>query len=309
MIKLKDLLFENEAPNIFIPRRIEDRAIKYNQMTQKSVNKIIDNYNAKKNKGDIDLSVPSLDYDYDPDYDFNTSELSLTGEFIIPDTLKKVGSGLSLENSNVTKLPDNLTIGDYINDYSNSKLDISYCKRLKTLPKGLKVARIYAYNNGLIEIPDDVQCIYLDLQYTRVKQLPLFKNFIKEIDLDGCRYFKTLPVGFTAGQVLIQGSKSFVSVPNNVNIKKLIVNECEKFTSIGSNCTIERLFIGYSCPNFITLPTDIKADLLNLTYINTPLRIQLFNKYKTKPKVLKALKIMYPNVKEFQLGYQVGQLG
>jgi hypothetical protein len=249
----------------------------------------------------LDLSIPSLDDDdYDDDYD--TGELNLSGEFIIPDTLKKVGGGLDLENSNVTKLPDNLTIGDYINDYSDSRLDISYCKRLKTLPKGLKVARIYAYNNGLIEIPDDVQCIYLDLQYTRVKQLPLFKNFIKEIDLEGCTYFKTLPVGFTAGQVLIQGSKSFVSVPNNVNIKKLIVNECEKFTSIGSNCTIERLFIGYSCPNFITLPTDIKADLLNLTYINTPLRIQLFNKYKTKPKVLKALKIMYPNVKEFQLG-------
>jgi hypothetical protein len=143
----------------------------------------------------------------------------------------------------------------------------------------------------------------LNLQHTRVlKQLPLFKHFIKEIDLEGCRYFKTLPVGFTAGKVLIQESKSFVSVPNNVNIKELFVNECEKFTSIGSNCTIERLFIGYSCPNFITLPTDIKADLLNLTYINTPLRIQLFNKYKTKPKVLKALKIMYPNVKEFQLG-------
>jgi hypothetical protein len=302
MIKLKDLLFENEAPNIFVPRRIEDRDIKYNQMTQKLVNKVIDNYNANKNKYSLDLSGPSIDDDYDTDYDYNTSDLNLSGEFIIPDTLKKVGGGLELENSNVTKLPDNLIIGDYTNDYSDTRLDISYCKRLKTLPKGLKVARIYAYNNGLIEIPDDVQCIYLDLQYTRVKQLPLFKNFIKEIDLEGCTYFKTLPVGFTAGKILIQESKSFVSVPNNVNIKELTVNECEKFTSIGSNCTIERLFIGYSCPNFITLPTDIKADLLNLTYINTPLRIQLFNKYKTKPKVLKALKIMYPNVKEFQLG-------
>ena len=302
MIKLKDLLLESTAPNIFVPRKIEDRTVRYNQMTQKAVNKIIDDYNAKKNKGDIDLSGPSIDYDYDTDYDFNTSELNLSGEFTIPDTLKKVEGGLDLENSNVTKLPDNLTIGDYINDYSYSRLDISYCKRLKALPKGLKVARIDAYNNGLIEIPDDIQCIYLNLQYTRIKQLPLFKHFIKEIDLEGCRYLKTLPVGFTAGKVLIQESKSFVSVPNNVNIKELTVNECEKFTSIGSNCTIERLFIGYSCPNFITLPTDIKADLLNLTYINTPLRIQLFNKYKTKPKVLKALKIMYPNVKEFQLG-------
>jgi hypothetical protein len=302
MIKLKDLLLENETPNIFVPRKIEDRTVRYNQMTQKAVNKIIDDYNANKNKDDLDISGPSIDDDYDTDYDFDTSTLSLTGEFIIPDTLKKVEGGLDLENSNVTKLPDNLTIGDYINDYSYSRLDISYCKRLKALPKGLKVARIDAYNNGLIEIPDDIQCIYLNLQYTRIKQLPLFKHFIKEIDLEGCRYLKTLPVGFTAGKVLIQESKSFVSVPNNVNIKELTVNECEKFTSIGSNCTIERLFIGYSCPNFITLPTDIKADLLNLTYINTPLRIQLFNKYKTKPKVLKALKIMYPNVKEFHIG-------
>jgi len=302
MIKLKDLLLENETPNIFVPRKIEDRTVRYNQMTQKAVNKIIDDYNANKNKYSLDISGPSIDDDYDTDYDYNTSDLNLSGEFTIPDTLKKVEGGLDLENSNVTKLPDNLTIGDYINDYSYSRLDISYCKRLKALPKGLKVARIDAYNNGLIEIPDDIQCIYLDLQYTRVKQLPLFKHFIKEIDLEGCRYLKTLPVGFTAGKILIQESKSFVSVPNNVKIKELTVNECEKFTSIGSNCTIERLFIGYSCPNFTTLPTDIKADLLSLTYIYTPLRIQLFNKYKTKPKVLKALKIMYPNVKEFQIG-------
>ena len=301
MIKLKDLLLENETPNIFVPRKIEDRTVRYNQMTQKAVNKIIDDYNANKNKDDLDISGPSIDDDYDTDYDFDTSTLSLTGEFIIPDTLKKVEGGLDLENSNVTKLPDNLTIGDYINDYSDSRLDISYCKRLKALPKGLKVARIDAYNSGLIEIPDDLQCIYLNLQYTRIKQLPLFKNFIKEIDLEGCTYFKTLPVGFTAGKVLIQESKSFVSVPNNVNIKELTVNECEKFTSIGSNCTIERLFIGYSCDNFTNLPTDIKADLVDIMYKNV-FKKTLVDKYKTKTKVLKALKIMYPNVKEFWIG-------
>jgi len=301
MIKLKDLLFENEAPNIFIPRRMDDRATRYNQITQKLVNKVIDDYNANKNKGDLDLSAPGIDDDYDTDYDYNTSELNLSGEFTIPDTLKKVNGGLSLENSNVTKLPDNLIIGDYINDYSDSKLDISYCKRLKALPKGLKVARIDAYDSGLIEIPDDLQCIYLDLQHTKVKQLPLFKNFIKDIDLQGCIYFKTLPVGFTAGQVLIQESKSFISVPNNVKIKELTINECNKFTSIGSNCTIERLFIGYSCDNFTTLPSDIKADLVDIMYKNV-FKKTLVDKYKTKTKVLKALKIMYPNVKEFWIG-------
>ena len=44
MIKLKDLLLENDTPNIFIPRRIEDRNVRLNQMTQKEVNKIVDEY-------------------------------------------------------------------------------------------------------------------------------------------------------------------------------------------------------------------------------------------------------------------------
>ena len=209
----------------------------------------------------------------------------------------KVGGNLFLSYSKVTKLPDNLTFN---NGYSG--LNISDCKKLKALPKGLKVYRIDAENSGLIEIPDDLQCTYLDLPHTKVKQLPLFKNLIEYINLEGCTYFKTLPVGFTAGNVLIQESNSFVSVPNNVKIEELVVNECKRFTSIGSNCSIERLFIGYSCPNFTTLPTDIKANLVSLPYIHTPLRINLFKKYKTKPKVLKALTQMYPNVKEFQLG-------
>ena len=300
MIKLKDLLTEGKSPDIFIPRRMDDRATRYNQITQKSVNKVIDNYNANKNKDSLDLSAPSPDDDYDPDMEYDTTELNLRGEFIIPDTLKKVGGGLDLENSNVTKLPDNLTIGDYINEHSNSRLDISDCKRLKALPKGLKVARIYAYNNGLIEIPDDVQCIYLDLQHTKVKQLPLFKNFIKDIDLQGCIYFKTLPVGFTAGQVLIQESKSFVSVANNVKIKELTINECNKFTSIGSNCSIDILAIGYGCLNFTTLPTDIKANRVNIVF-NSQFRINLLNQYKTVKKTLNALQKMYPNVQQFMI--------
>ena len=132
MIKLKDLLLENDAPNIFIPRRLDDRPVRYNQMTQKEVNRIVDDYNNRKNKDSLDLSGSDPEeYDDDDGDEFSRSELSLSGDFIIPDTLKKVKRGLYLSNTGVTKLPDNLTIGEYINDYSNSKLDISYCKRLK----------------------------------------------------------------------------------------------------------------------------------------------------------------------------------
>ena len=49
MIKLKDILFESTAPDIFIPRRMEDR-----------VERLIKNYIRNGNKGDLDLSHRNL---------------------------------------------------------------------------------------------------------------------------------------------------------------------------------------------------------------------------------------------------------
>jgi hypothetical protein len=45
MIKLKDILLENSAPDIFVPRRLEDR-----------VERMIKNYIRNGSKGDLDLS-------------------------------------------------------------------------------------------------------------------------------------------------------------------------------------------------------------------------------------------------------------
>ena len=297
MIKLKQLLLESDAPNIFIPRRIEDRPVRYNQMTQKEVNRIVDDYNNKKDKGNLDLSLPHPADDDEDEY--SRSELSFSGDFIVPDTLKKVNGGLYLANSGVTKLPDNLNIGEYSNNYSNSHLDVSYCKNLKALPKGLNVASVDASYSGLIEIPDDIQTIELDLKYTKVKQLPLFKNFIKKIDLEGCKSFKTLPEGFTAGELTIEYSP-IVSIPNNVKLNHLVVRECKNFTSIGSNCSIDILVIAYGCSSFINLPTDIKANLVNIMF-NSPFKTNLLNQYKTVKKTLNALQKMYPNVKQFKI--------
>ncbi len=49
MIKLKQLLFESTAPDIFIPRRMEDRASRY-------VNDIIKQYINDGNEGSLDFS-------------------------------------------------------------------------------------------------------------------------------------------------------------------------------------------------------------------------------------------------------------
>jgi hypothetical protein len=284
MIKLKDLLFENEAPNIFVPRRVDDRQVRLNQLTQKEVNKVIDEYN----KGDNDSLFLSGENE---DGEGNYSNLNLSGDFEIPSTLKQVRLSFYLDDSNVTKLPDNLTIKETLN--------ISNCRKLKALPRGLKAKYIDGMESGLVDIPDDLQCENLVLSLTKIKQLPLFKNYIEDIDLDNCKYFKTLPVGFTAGNLEIKESNSFVSIPNNTTLKRLEIAECKKFTSIGNNCSIDELVISYQCDNFTTLPTDIKANLLHSVY-DSAFKTQLVNKYKTKPKVMAALKSMYPNVKQFK---------
>ncbi len=88
------------------------------------------------------------------------------------------------------------------------------------------------------------------------------------------------------------------SVINAIALKKMsphihvVLLDGEEFGGYGSQRVSEQILEG----EFGEI-----SYVLNLTYINTPLRIQLFNKYKTKPKVLKALTQMYPNVKKFQI--------
>ena len=49
MIKLKDILFENEAPDVFVPRRLDDR-----------IERLIKNYIKNGSKGTLDLSNKQL---------------------------------------------------------------------------------------------------------------------------------------------------------------------------------------------------------------------------------------------------------
>ena len=78
MIKLKDLLLEND--DIFIPRRIEDRQTKYNNITQKEVNTIIDDFIDKRYNISLMLSPKDID---DEGYEYGT--LQHNREFVVPD--------------------------------------------------------------------------------------------------------------------------------------------------------------------------------------------------------------------------------
>jgi len=286
MIKLKDLLLEND--DIFIPRRIEDRQTKYNNITQKEVNTIIDDFIDKRYNMSLNLIPKEMD---DNGYEYGTMQHD--GEFVIPDKLKSTPSNLVLDNSRVTKLPDNLTIGT--NDVF-ATLSVTGCPKLHQLPRGLKVTVIDCQASGIRVIPNDIKCDRINLDSAAyITELPLFKNYIETINLTSAVKFKTLPAKFTCGTLFITNTL-VEHIPNNVIIKHLRAYHCKHLISIGNNCEIDYLSLTNS--TIETIPTDIKCK----TYMdirNTPFLYNFLKKYKSPEKVMDELKQLYPYVNEF----------
>ena len=282
MIKLKDLLLEND--DIFIPRRIEDRQTKYNNITQKEVNTIIDDFIDKRYNISLMLSPKDID---DEGYEYGT--LQHNGEFVIPDKLKHIPSNLLLNNSNVTKLPDNLTIGGDV-------LSVVGCYKLHQLPKGLEVEIVEAASSGVRVIPDDIECDRLNLDSAAyITELPLFKHYIETINLLSAVRFKTLPAKFTCGTLNICDT-IVEHIPSDVKIKYLKASNCPRLVSIGNNCEIDNLILINS--TIESIPTDIKcSNYMNIR--NTPFVNQLLKKQGTSEKVMEELKRSYPYVNDF----------
>jgi hypothetical protein len=227
----------------------------------------------------------------DNGYEYGTMQYD--GEFVIPDKLKSTPSNLVLDGSNVTKLPDNLTIG--ANDVF-ATLSVTGCPKLHQLPRGLKVTVIDCQSSGIRVIPNDIKCDRINLDSAAyITELPLFKNYIETINLTSAVKFKTLPAKFTCGTLFITNTL-VEHIPNNVIIKHLRAYRCKHLISIGNNCEIDYLSITNS--TIETIPTDIKCK----TYMDikhTPFLYNFLKKYKSPEKVMEELKRLYPYVNEF----------
>jgi|LakMenE18May11ns_1017448.scaffolds.fasta_scaffold9606662_2 hypothetical protein len=168
MIKLKDILLEDKLSSIFIPRRMEDRYTRLNKIVQKEVNKVIDDYIKSNKKEDglyIGINPDFYEYHEDGDiigYDGPFFPNKLKGEFEIPDTFKETPSFVYLSESNVNKLPNNFKVGKN----GNADLWLENCKKLKSLPNGLKAGNIYASSSKILHIPTDIYCKHLIVSYT-----------------------------------------------------------------------------------------------------------------------------------------------
>jgi hypothetical protein len=104
MIKLKDILLESTAPNIFVPRRIEDR-----------VERMISLYIRNGNKGDLDLSdlkltvLPDMLKDITVGGNFYCGNNKLTSLEGAP---KSVGASFACSHNELTSLQcDHITVG------------------------------------------------------------------------------------------------------------------------------------------------------------------------------------------------------
>ena len=96
MIKLKDILFESTAPDIFIPRRTEDR-----------LERMIKDYIRNGSKGNLELSnmnlieLPAILKDITVSGHFICSNNKLTS---LNNSPKTVGGYFSCSNNNLTSL-------------------------------------------------------------------------------------------------------------------------------------------------------------------------------------------------------------
>jgi len=104
MIKLKDILLESTAPNIFVPRRIEDR-----------VERLIKNYIRNGSKGDLNLQglhltkLPEILKDITVGGNFFCGTNNLTSLENCP---KTVGGSFYCEHNKLTSLQcDHITVG------------------------------------------------------------------------------------------------------------------------------------------------------------------------------------------------------
>jgi hypothetical protein len=118
MIKLKDILLENTAPNIFVPRRIEDR-----------FERMIKNYVKNGSKGNLNLNylkltvLPDILKDISVDGHFYCSNNDLTSLVNAPSS---VGGNFWCGNNNLTSLkgaPETVG-GDFYCSYNPVKFTV-----------------------------------------------------------------------------------------------------------------------------------------------------------------------------------------
>lgn len=172
------------------------------------MNEIIENF---KEETGYTLIIKNGELFYDGNIDLSGSEITQ-----LPDNLT-VNGELILRNTDIKDLPNNLTVGDYLELWNT---------RIESIPDNLIVGgSLYLNDTGIKSLPKNLTVGgYLDLSNTRIKSLPDNLTVGDSLDLRGTGV-TSLPDSLTVGGVLdIRDTR----ITDNVEVNTTLSPEQQK---------------------------------------------------------------------------------
>ena len=179
-----------------------------------------------------DLGIDESRYEILPDFSIKIGRylnLSNTQITSLPDNLS-VGGDLNLSNTPITTLPDNLTVGGWL-DLSNTPIT--------SLPDNLTVGRwLDLRNTQIISLPDNLTVGgNLYLSNTPITSLPDNLSVGGSLDLENTP-ITSLPDNISVGGSLYLSNTSITSLPDNLTVGGNLNLSNTPITSLPDNLTV-----------------------------------------------------------------------
>ncbi len=193
----------------------------------------------------------------------NDGNLILKGLTALPEDLAAVPGNLDLSGCpGLTRLPDNLTVGEF--------LDLHGCTGLTSLPENLTVSSLDLSGcTGLTSLPENLTVSSLDLSgCPGLTRLPEHLTVHGDLDLGGCTGLTRLPDNLTVGEVLnLHGCTGLTRLPDNLTVGEVLnLHGCTGLTSLPENLTVSSLDLS-GCTGLTRLPEHLHVGRrLNLSY-------------------------------------------
>ena len=186
-----------------------------------------------------DLGIDESRYEILPDFSIKMGgylNLSNTQITSLPDNLS-VGGDLNLSNTPITTLPDNLTVGGWL-DLSNTSIT--------SLPDNLTVGGwLDLSNTPITSLPDNLSVGWnLNLSNTPITSLPDNLSVGGSLDLENTP-ITSLPDNISVGGSLYLSNTSITSLPDNLTVGGNLNLSNTPITSLPPSLKVRGQIIGF----------------------------------------------------------------
>ena len=153
-------------------------------------------------------------------------------DLVIKDSKPFYGGSLYLRGTGITALPDNLTVGDYLDLRGTG---------ITALPDNLTVGDSLDLENctGITALPDNLTVGgYLDLRGTGITALPDNLTVGGSLDLENCTGITALPDNLTVGGSLDLRGTGITALPDNLTVGGSLDLRGTGITALPDNLTV-----------------------------------------------------------------------